>query len=92
MHIASQQHYICQPIMYCDNFGKSRCQYLLGFKLLLDYFLLIFGLVLSIVLMAVAATLISKWIKKHKWIAWIGLLAILLVAIELIYTDIKILI
>ena len=56
------------------------------------YHLLIFGLILSIVLMAVAATLISKWIKEHKWIAWIGLLAILLVAIELIYTDIKILI
>ena len=56
------------------------------------YHLLIFGLVLSIILMAVAATLISKWIKEHKWIAWIGLLAILLVAIELIYTDIKILI
>ena len=56
------------------------------------YHLLIFGLVLSIVLMAVAATLISKWIKEHKWIAWIGLLAILIVAIELIYTDIKILI
>ena len=56
------------------------------------YHLLIFGLILSIILMAVAATLISKWIKDHKWIAWIGLLAILLVAIELIYTDIKILI
>ena len=56
------------------------------------YHLLIFGLVLSIVLMAVAATLISKWIKEHKWIAWIGLFAILIVALELIYTDIKILI
>ena len=56
------------------------------------YHLLIFGLVLSIILMAVAATLISKWIKKHKWIAWVGLLAILMVALELIYTDIKILI
>ena len=56
------------------------------------YHLLIFGLILSIILMAVAATLISKWIKEHKWIAWIGLLAILLVSIELIYTDIKILI
>ena len=54
------------------------------------YHLLIFGLVLSIVLMAVAATLISRWIKEHKWIAWIGLLAILIVALELIYTDIKI--
>ena len=55
------------------------------------YFLLIFGLVLSIILMATAATLISKWIKKYKWIAWIGLLAILIVAIELIYTDVRIL-
>jgi len=55
------------------------------------YGLLVFGLVLSIILMATAATLISSWIKKYKWIAWAGLLAILLVAIELIYTDIKIL-
>ena len=55
------------------------------------YYLLIFGLALSIVLMATAATLISNWIKKYKWIAWAGLLAILIVAIELIYTDIKIL-
>ena len=53
------------------------------------YHLLIFGLVLSIVLMAVAANLISQWIKKYKWIAWVGLLAILLVAIDLIYTDLK---
>ena len=56
------------------------------------YALLVFGLVLSIILMATAATLISNWIKKYKWIAWAGLLAILIVAIELIYTDIKILI
>ena len=55
------------------------------------YILLIFGLVLSIILMATAANLISGWIKKYKWIAWAGLLAILVVAIELIYTDIKIL-
>ena len=55
------------------------------------YGLLIFGLVLSIILMATAANLISGWIKKYKWIAWAGLLAILVVAVELIYTDIKIL-
>ena len=55
------------------------------------YILLIFGLALSIVLMATAANLISGWIKKYKWIAWAGLLAILVVAVELIYTDIKIL-
>ena len=55
------------------------------------YYLLIFGLALSIILMATAATLISGWIKKYKWIAWIGLLAVLIVAIELIYTDLKVL-
>ena len=55
------------------------------------YNLLIFGLILSIILMATAASLISRWIKEYKWIAWLGLLAILAVAIELIYTDIKIL-
>ena len=55
------------------------------------YGLLVFGLILSIILMATAATLISGWIKKYKWIAWAGLFAILIVAIELIYTDIKIL-
>ena len=55
------------------------------------YGLLVFGLILSIILMATAATLISGWIKKYRWIAWAGLFAILIVAIELIYTDIKIL-
>ena len=56
------------------------------------YGLLVFGLVLSIILMATAATLISNWIKKYKWIAWLGLIAILIVALDLIYTDIKLLI
>ena len=53
------------------------------------YVLLIFGLALSIILMATAATVISRWINEYKWIAWIGLIAILVVAIELIYTDLK---
>ena len=53
------------------------------------YILLIFGLALSIILMATAASLISKWINEYKWIAWLGLLAILIVALQLIYTDIK---
>ena len=56
------------------------------------YILLIFGLALSIILMATAANLISKWITEYKWIAWIGLFAILIVAVDLIYTDVKILI
>ena len=52
------------------------------------YVLLVFGLILSILLMATVATIISKWIKKYKWIGWLGLLAILVVAVELIYSDI----
>ena len=54
------------------------------------YILLVFGLILSILLMATVATIISKWIKKYKWIGWLGLLAILVVAIQLIYSDLKI--
>jgi YjbE family integral membrane protein len=53
------------------------------------YVLLIFGLALSIILMATAATVISRWINEYKWIAWIGLIAILVVALQLIYTDLK---
>jgi YjbE family integral membrane protein len=54
------------------------------------YVLLVFGLILSILLMATVANVISKWVKKYKWISWLGLLAILVVAIELIYIDVKI--
>ena len=54
------------------------------------YVLLVFGLILSILLMATVATIISKWIKKYKWIGWLGLLSILAVAIQLIYSDLKI--
>ena len=54
------------------------------------YLLLVFGLILSILLMATVANVISKWVKKYRWIGWLGLLAILAVAIELIYSDIKI--
>ena len=51
------------------------------------YVLLVFGLILSILLMATLANIIAKWIKKYKWIGWLGLLAILVVALELIYSD-----
>ena len=54
-----------------------------------NYALLVFGLILSIFLMATLATIIAKWIKKYKWIGWLGLLAILVVALELIYSDIN---
>jgi len=56
-----------------------------------NYVLLVFGLILSIFLMATLANIIAKWIKKYKWIGWLGLLAILVVALELIYSDINVL-
>ena len=55
-----------------------------------NYVLLVFGLILSIFLMATLANVIAKWIKKYKWIGWLGLLAILAVALELIYSDINV--
>ena len=55
-----------------------------------NYILLVFGLILSIFLMATLANIIAKWIKKYKWIGWLGLFAILVVATELIYSDLKI--
>ena len=55
------------------------------------YILLVFGLILSILPMATAANIISKLIKKHNWIAWLGLLAILVVALQLIYSDLPLL-
>lgn len=53
------------------------------------YYILAFGLVLSIILMATMAKLISNLIIKHRWIAWLGLFAILYVALDLIYVDLK---
>ncbi len=55
------------------------------------YNLLAFGLGLSILLMAFAANYTAKLIKKYSWISWVGLFAILIVAIQLIYEDLKIL-
>ncbi len=46
---------------------------------------LIFGLALSIALMAVAANYIAKLLKKHHWIAYIGLVVILYVAVNMIW-------
>ena len=54
------------------------------------YYLLVFGLALSIALMAFAANLVARWIKTYKWIGWAGLIAILVVAVDLIYSDIKV--
>ena len=46
---------------------------------------LIFGLALSVVLMGVAATYIARVLHRFRWIAWLGLLVILFVAVRMIY-------
>jgi YjbE family integral membrane protein len=45
---------------------------------------LVVGLAISVVLMGVAATLIARLLDRHRWIAWVGLIVILYVAIEMI--------
>jgi YjbE family integral membrane protein len=47
---------------------------------------LVVGLGISVVLMGVAATFIAKLLEKHRWIAWVGLLVILYVAVQMIWT------
>ncbi len=44
---------------------------------------LIFGLALSVVMMGVAATFIARLLHRFRWIAWIGLLLILFVALRM---------
>ncbi len=46
---------------------------------------LLFGLALSVTLMAVAADFIAHLIQRHRWIAYIGLLVVLYVALGMIY-------
>ena len=46
---------------------------------------LVFGLVLSVLLMGVAANVIARYIDRYRWIAWVGLLVILWVALRMIY-------
>ena len=48
-------------------------------------YVLVFGLVLSIALMGIAASFIARLLQKHRWIAYIGLLIILYVALQMIY-------
>ncbi len=48
-------------------------------------YVLVFGLVLSIALMGVAASFIAQLLQKHRWIAYVGLAIILYVAVDMIY-------
>jgi len=46
---------------------------------------LVFGLILSVLLMGAAANFIARYIERYRWIAWGGLLVILWVALKMIY-------
>jgi YjbE family integral membrane protein len=48
-------------------------------------YVLVFGLVLSVLLMGVAANFIAKYVERYRWIAWGGLAVILWVAVKMIY-------
>jgi YjbE family integral membrane protein len=48
-------------------------------------YVLVFGLVLSVLLMGAAANVIAKYIDRYRWIAWVGLLVILYVALKMVY-------
>jgi YjbE family integral membrane protein len=48
-------------------------------------YVLVFGLILSVLLMGMAANLIARYIDRYRWLAWVGLLVILWVALKMIY-------
>jgi YjbE family integral membrane protein len=46
---------------------------------------LVFGLILSVILMGIAANIIARYIARYRWIAWVGLIVILWVALKMIW-------
>jgi YjbE family integral membrane protein len=54
-----------------------------------NYTLLVFGLILSVILMITLANAISVYLRNNKWVAWLGILSILWVAVDLILYDFK---
>jgi YjbE family integral membrane protein len=47
--------------------------------------ILVFGLILSVILMGVASNVIAKYIERYRWIAWFGLAVIVYVAGKMIW-------
>src|SRR4051794_38916671 len=47
--------------------------------------ILVFGLVLSVILMGIAANIIARYIDRYRWIAWLGLVVILWVALKMVF-------
>ena len=51
-----------------------------------DFWILVVGLTIAIAFMALASNYIAKLLARHHWIAWIGLLIVLYVAVEMVWT------
>tara|TARA_B100000131_G_C17949531_1_gene545860 strand:+ start:162 stop:782 length:621 start_codon:yes stop_codon:yes gene_type:complete len=49
-----------------------------------NYYLMVIGLLLSVFLIATLASYFADYIKKHQWLGYVGLIAILIIAIQLI--------
>ncbi len=52
-----------------------------------NVYIMAFGLILSVILMGVAATFIARIINKHRWIAWLGIVIILFAATRMVWED-----
>jgi len=48
---------------------------------------LVIGLAVAIILMAVASSYIARLLGRYPWIAWLGLIIIVFVALDMIYRD-----
>lgn len=53
-----------------------------------NFIALVFGLVLSIAIMAFAANFVAKLIERWRWLAWIGFFLVLFIAGRLMYEDV----
>jgi YjbE family integral membrane protein len=53
-------------------------------------YVMAFGLVLSVILMGVAAGVIARIINTHRWIAWVGIVVIIFAAIRMVWEDLHV--
>jgi YjbE family integral membrane protein len=65
--------------------GQAMLQIILADLSMSSVWVLATGLLLSVVLMGVAANLLSHVLERHRWIAWLGLLVVLYVAASMIW-------
>lgn len=52
-----------------------------------NVYIMAFGLILSVILMGVAATFIARIINRHRWIAWLGIVIIVFAGARMVWED-----